>query len=50
MKALRYHCNCKWVLLYIERWLKAPLQENNGILTLRKKGTPQGGVGVLRSV
>ncbi|WP_372365467.1 group II intron reverse transcriptase/maturase [Candidatus Uabimicrobium sp. HlEnr_7] len=44
MKALRYHCNCKWVLLYIERWLKAPLQENNGILTLRKKGTPQGGV------
>lgn len=25
MKALKKHCNCKWVLLYVERWLKAPM-------------------------
>lgn len=28
MKALRHHCDCKWILLYSERWLKAPLQDN----------------------
>jgi retron-type reverse transcriptase len=30
--------------LYIERWLKAPVQEEDGQLVLREKGTPQGGV------
>ena len=44
MKAVRHHVNCKWVLLYIERWLTAPMQSQNGCLTERKKGTPQGGV------
>ena len=44
MKALRYHCNCKWILLYIERWLKAPLQDKTGHRTMRDRGTPQGGV------
>jgi group II intron reverse transcriptase/maturase len=24
LKAVRHHTNCPWVLLYIERWLKAP--------------------------
>ena len=43
-KALRKHCNCKWVLLYVERWLKAPLQQSNGTKTARNEGTPQGGV------
>ena len=44
MKALRRHCEIRWVLLYVERWLKAPLQEQDGSQTQRDKGTPQGGV------
>jgi RNA-directed DNA polymerase len=44
MKAVRKHTNQRWVLLYIERWLKAPLQEVDGKLIARKRGTPQGGV------
>lgn len=34
----------KWVLLYIERWLKAPAQLEDGTQVPRDKGTPQGGV------
>ena len=44
MKAVRKHANERWVLLYIERWLKAPLQEADGKLIARERGTPQGGV------
>ncbi|MBA4495185.1 group II intron reverse transcriptase/maturase [Paenactinomyces guangxiensis] len=44
MKAVHKHTDCKWVILYIERWLKAPVQEADGILVKREKGTPQGGV------
>ena len=44
MKAVRKHTDCKWMLLYIERWLKAPFQGEDGILVERTKGTPQGGV------
>jgi RNA-directed DNA polymerase len=44
MKALRHHCDCSWVLLYIERWLKAPLRKQDGSLLARHKGTPQGAV------
>jgi len=44
MRAVRHHTECKWVLLYIERWLKAPMQMMDGSLTERNKGTPQGGV------
>jgi RNA-directed DNA polymerase len=44
MKALEKHCNCKWVLLYVERWLKAPMQDKEGNLRARDCGTPQGGV------
>lgn len=44
MKALRHHCQCRWVLLYVERWLTAPLQEQDGGLLERRQGTPQGGV------
>ena len=32
------------MVLYIERWLKAPVQEEDGQLVPREKGTPQGGV------
>lgn len=41
MKALRQHCDCKWILLYVERWLKAPLQNSDGNIMMRDKGTPQ---------
>jgi len=44
MQAVRKHTDCKWVLLYIERWLKAPAQLADGSLINRDKGTPQGGV------
>lgn len=44
MKAVRKHTNCKWVVLYIERWLTAPVQIPDGTLQGRDKGTPQGGV------
>ncbi len=31
MRAVRKHTDCKWMLLYIERWLKAPFQGEEGI-------------------
>jgi RNA-directed DNA polymerase len=43
-KALDKHTDCKWVRLYIERWLTAPLQLADGSLVQRARGTPQGGV------
>ena len=44
MRAVRKHTDCPWVLLYIERWLKAPVQMPDGSLAVRERGTPQGGV------
>ncbi len=44
MKAVCKHTQTKWVKLYIERWLKAPVQLKDGTLQARGKGTPQGGV------
>jgi group II intron reverse transcriptase/maturase len=44
MHALQKHTQEKWVLLYIERWLKAPIAFKDGSLTHPKEGTPQGGV------
>ena len=44
MKALRKHCNIPWVILYIERWLKAAMIGQDGIRQERRQGTPQGGV------
>ena len=44
MRAVRKHANCQWVVLYVERWLKAPVQLADGILVNPGKGTPQGGV------
>ena len=43
LKAVKHHTDCKWALLYIERWLKAPMQDSNGKIVERLKGTPQGG-------
>ncbi|KDO02897.1 Group II intron-encoded protein ltrA [Rickettsia tamurae subsp. buchneri] len=44
MKAIRFHSEEKWIHLYVERWLKAPLQLESGELIERQSGTPQGGV------
>src|SRR6516164_669135 len=44
MRAVRHHMDCKWVLLYIERWLKAPVSMPDGTLVSRERGTPQGSV------
>lgn len=42
MKAVAHHTHERWVLLYIERWLKAPMQMPDGTAEPREKGTPQG--------
>src|SRR5439155_3984175 len=44
LKAVHKHTDCPWVLLYIERWLKAPAMRDDGMLVVRERGTPQGGV------
>ncbi len=43
MKAVRHHTECKWILLYVERWLTVSMQREDGMLVARDKGTPQGG-------
>jgi retron-type reverse transcriptase len=44
MKAVRAHIKEDWILLYIERWLVAPFETEEGVLVSRVRGTPQGGV------
>lgn len=44
LRAVRKHTDTKWVILYIERWLKTPFQMADGRLVERTAGTPQGGV------
>ena len=42
LKAVAHHTNLRWILLYVERWLKAPLQLEDGSLRPRDRGSPQG--------
>lgn len=44
MKLVKMHTNEKWIILYVERWLKTPFQLEDGALQERTSGTPQGGV------
>jgi len=44
LRAVRKHVTCKWALLYIERWLTAPMMQEDGTTIERDRGTPQGGV------
>jgi RNA-directed DNA polymerase len=44
IKAVKHHCQEKWMVLYIERWLKAPVEHKDGTEEAMNKGTPQGGV------
>jgi RNA-directed DNA polymerase len=44
MRAVEKYTQCRWILLYVRRWLEAPVQQEDGTLVPRTKGTPQGGV------
>lgn len=44
LKAVKFYCQDKWILLYIERWLKAGIVKQDGCEIDRLTGTPQGGV------
>jgi len=41
LKALHHHTDNKWVLLYVQRWLTAPMQKSDGSLISREIGCPQ---------
>jgi RNA-directed DNA polymerase len=42
LRAVRKHTDKPWVLLYVQRWLTAPIQQTDGTLVARDRGTPQG--------
>ena len=42
LKAVSKRTDLRWVLLYTERWLKAPLQKEDGTIVQRVRGTSQG--------
>ena len=42
LRAVTRHSDQKWVVMYVERWLKAPMQKPDGTLVQRVNGTPQG--------
>ena len=44
LKAVKRHVSEAWLVLYIERWLKAPGMDGTGEQKQREAGTPQGGV------
>jgi RNA-directed DNA polymerase len=44
LKAVKHYCDAKWILLYVERWLKAGIVQRDGNLQRTELGTPQGGV------
>ena len=44
MEQVSMHTDKPWIILYIQRWVKAPSQMPDGTVKDRTKGTPQGGV------
>lgn len=44
MRAVNKHAQEEWIRLYVQRWLEAPIQEVDGTIRKRDRGTPQGGV------
>jgi RNA-directed DNA polymerase len=42
VKAVEVNTDAPWVLLYVKRWLTAPMQQPDGTLQQRDRGTPQG--------
>lgn len=44
MRGVKFYTQEKWLLMYIERWLKADVKKADGQTVKRNQGTPQGGV------
>src|SRR6266536_3379039 len=42
LRAVARHTSERWILLYVQRWLEAPLQREDGTLEARDRGSPQG--------
>jgi RNA-directed DNA polymerase len=42
LRAVAHHTEQRWILLYVQRWLTAPLQQPDGTLVARDRGSPQG--------
>jgi RNA-directed DNA polymerase len=42
LKAVERHTDQRWILLYVTRWLVAPMHQVEGTLVARDRGTPQG--------
>ncbi len=42
LKAVAHHTDDKWILMYVSRWLSAPLAQPDGTLVSRDRGSPQG--------
>jgi RNA-directed DNA polymerase len=42
LKAVEHHTDQRWILLYVRRWLQAPMRQRDGTLVARGRGTPQG--------
>jgi RNA-directed DNA polymerase len=42
LRSVAHHTDLRWILLYVERWLKAPLRREDGTLQARDRGSPQG--------
>jgi RNA-directed DNA polymerase len=42
LKAVERHTDQRWILLYVTRWLVAPLRQPDGTVVARDRGTPQG--------
>jgi retron-type reverse transcriptase len=42
VKAVEVNTDQPWVVLYVKRWLVAPIQNSDGSLHERNCGTPQG--------
>jgi RNA-directed DNA polymerase len=40
--AVEANTDLPWVVLYVERWLRAPVQHADGTMLMRDRGTPQG--------
>ena len=44
VKAVAANTDQPWVVLYVRRWLSAPIQQPDGTLVTPDRGTPQGGL------
>ncbi|MBS4535679.1 group II intron reverse transcriptase/maturase [Clostridium sp. D2Q-14] len=44
IEMVKRHTEETWIVMYIKRWLVTPFQKEDGTITTRTSGTPQGGV------